>query len=185
MGRSICEEYVKLRVNAAAGDADRDARRMVSSASETCTGVWSSARLVPAAKQLAIRIAMTRPPRPSGSFMEPRLYSPAIEELRRFQPRGVGVVREDHAAAPHGVDPLPRPRLAQRRAAKAPAEPSIRLRDAGLDVRRAVHHDRAIARVAVEAGLEPVEPQRVAVVPDVGVRRAEQAEARLAALHRI
>src|SRR5712691_1183071 len=185
MGRSICDEYVKLRVNAAAGDADRDARRMVSSASETCTGVRSSARLVPAAKQPASRIAMTRPPRPSGSFMEPRLYSPAMEELRPFQPRGVWIVGEDHAAAAHGVDHLPRHRLAQRRASPASAEPPIRFRDTGIDVCRAVYHDRAIARVGVEARLEPVEPQRVAVVSEVGVRRAEQAEARRLAVHRI
>jgi hypothetical protein len=45
-----------------------------------------------------------------------------------------------------------------------------------------VHHDRALPGVIVEARLEAVEPQRIAVFADVGFTRAIETEARSVAL---
>src|SRR6185503_12744126 len=109
------------------------------------------------------------------------LLDAAIQELRRLQPGLIRIVGEDHAAAAHGVDDLLRNRLANRGASPAAAKPPVRPGDAGIDVGRAVHHDGALAGVGVEAGLQSIEPQRVAVVADVGVGGAEQADARLEA----
>ena len=110
---------------------------------------------------------------------------PAIEKPRRLQPGRIRIVGEDHAATAHGVDDLPRDRLADRRASPAAAKPSVRFRHAGIDVRRAVHHDGALAGVGVEARFQAVEAERVAVMADVGVGRAEQADARFAAFRHI
>src|SRR3954466_14833405 len=105
-----------------------------------------------------------------------------VQEPGRSQPGGIGVVREEQAVPLDGVDQLPRDLRTDGGAAQAASEIAVRLRGGGVHVRRAVNHDRAIARVIVDAGLETVEPERVAVVADVGFSRAEEPEARHVAL---
>ena len=57
--------------------------------------------------------------------------------------------------------------------------------DVVAHIGRAVHHDRALVGLIVEAGVQAAQAQRVAVAADVGVVGAKQAEARLVALGRL
>ena len=62
-----------------------------------------------------------------------------------------------------------------------PSRPCVRA-NIVAHVGRTVHHDRALVGAIVEARIETVQAQRVAVAANVGVVGAKQAEARLVAL---
>src|SRR6478609_5932616 len=96
--------------------------------------------------------------------------------LRRLEP-GVRVIREDQPAALDAIDQLLRYRGADRRTSPAPAETARGLHECLAHVRRAVHNDGAIAGLIVEALVQTVEAQRVAVLADVGGVGLEQPEA--------
>src|SRR5262245_10384528 len=105
----------------------------------------------------------------------------AAEESRRLQPLLIGIVREQQPVAPDAIDDFARHRLAQCRAAPAPAQTSLRPGELLADVGRAVHDDGARDRLVVEPGLQPLQSQRVTVLSAVRVCCFKQAEARLMA----
>jgi hypothetical protein len=80
------------------------------------------------------------------------------------------------------IDHVPRDGRADRRAAPASAETPVRPDECLADIRRAVHHDGAVARAIVDAAIEPIEPQRVAIPSDVGISRDEEPKAGLVRL---
>jgi hypothetical protein len=71
----------------------------------------------------------------------------------------IGIIREQQAAALHPVNDFARNGFAERGASPAAAEAPLRAGKRLADVRRAVHHDRALTRPIVEALVEAVEPQ--------------------------
>src|SRR4029077_5947718 len=65
------------------------------------------------------------------------------------------------------------------RAAPAAADPSERARDSVADVLRPVNDDVARVRAIVHAEIEPAQPERIAVLANVGSVGDEQPEAAL------
>src|SRR5262249_39610671 len=72
-------------------------------------------------------------------------------------------VDEDDGSALDQVDERTRDRGADSRASPAAAQSSLQRGNPLVHVRRAVNHDGARERMIVEAGIESVEPQRIAV----------------------
>src|SRR6266545_3448949 len=98
--------------------------------------------------------------------------------LRSLQPVRIGIVSEEQPAALDRVNHALGDLRTQCRAAEAAAEITLRARRLGVHVVGRVHHDPALARMVVEPWLETIEPQRVAVLADVGFTRAVEPEAR-------
>ena len=104
------------------------------------------------------------------------------QKRRRREPLRIRVVREDKSRFLHAINQVVRNALSKRRAAPASAETPLRARNRFAHIRGTVDHDRAVHRAIVEAGIQPVEPKRVAVLADVRVFRGEKADARLVGL---
>src|SRR5262245_33564933 len=102
----------------------------------------------------------------------------AVPEVsRRPEPILIRVVSEEQPVAPHTVDHLARHTFTKGRTPPAATETAVCLDEVVADVRRAVHHDRALASAVIEAFVESLEPKGVAVLADVCVFGREQAEA--------
>src|SRR3990167_2646097 len=102
----------------------------------------------------------------------------AAQVLRRRQPVLIGIISEHEPSALHAVNHVTRHARTERRASPTAAETALDLRELGADVRRAVHDDGAIAGAIVEAAIEAVKAERVAVLAHVGVGSDEQPQAR-------
>ena len=98
-----------------------------------------------------------------------------------MQPARVGVIREYERALFDGVDNGAGDGRPERGAAVAAAKPSYGPELRVTDIRRAVHDDGALARAIVDAGLEPIEAQRISIGADVSVCRTEKTQTRLMA----
>ena len=105
----------------------------------------------------------------------------SLEKGRPREPVRARVVRDDERPVLDRVDELAGDLRPHRRASPAPAEPALRGDDSRVHVTGAVQHDRALAGVVVEAGLESVQAQRRAVLAQVALAGAEDSQARHAA----
>src|SRR5678815_3377901 len=89
-----------------------------------------------------------------------------LQKLRRPEPVLIRIVGEQQSTALDAIDQRPGDGRVEGWATPAPPQSAQGLSRGGADVRRAVHHDRAVTRAVVHAGFEAVEPQRVAVLAD-------------------
>src|SRR5690606_24639655 len=105
----------------------------------------------------------------------------AVEETRALQPALVGVPGEHQLPALEVVDHFADDLLAHRGAAVAAADTAVVFDPGGVHIVGAVNHDGALPRLVVDARLQAVEAQGVAVFAAVGFGGLKQADTGLIA----
>ena len=115
-------------------------------------------------------IVAAGPERPATARGRPRSAGSGSRSANPARERGGAGDHVDQLAGHGGIE---------GRASPAPPQPPVARREAGRRVLGAVDHDGALVREMVHARLESGEPERVAVLSEVGLAGPEQAQARL------